>query len=201
MTTVSPGAESPASRTADFNWADGTGGSNTIGIGSRAPLSVNGKRPSAATTVRAPIRSSGSSTRRIGRRRSEASPSNVAVIGQPATAPSMSRHPVPELPRSSARSGVAKPATPTPCTCHSPPRSRSTRAPSAATALPVLSTSSPSSNPLTRVSPTVSAPRIRARCEIDLSPGTRTRPRSGPCRRAVSGAVWACIWEIRPALI
>ena len=35
--------------------------------------------------------------------------------------------------------------------------------------------------------PTASAPRIRARCEIDLSPGTRTRPSSGAPRRAVSG--------------
>ena len=43
-------------------------------------------------------------------------------------------------------------------------------------AAPVRSTSSPSSRPSMRVSPTASAPRIRARCEIDLSPGTRTRP-------------------------
>src|SRR6516164_1762109 len=44
-----------------------------------------------------------------------------------------------------------------------------------------------------RVSPTVSAPKMRARCEIDLSPGTRARPLRAPARRAVSGdlAAWS----------
>jgi len=38
------------------------------------------------------------------------------------------------------------------------------------------------------VVPTASAPRISAPVgEIDLSPGTRTRPLSGALRRAVSG--------------
>ena len=76
----------------------------------RQASAAGGRRPTAS--VRAPIRSSGSSTRRIGRLRSEASPSNVAVIGQPATAPSASRQPVPELPKSSAAAGSAKPPTP-----------------------------------------------------------------------------------------
>ena len=56
---------------------------------------------------------------------------------------------------------------------------RSTLAPSARMALAVLRTSSPSSRPEIRVSPTASAPKIRARCEIDLSPGTRTLPVRG----------------------
>ena len=63
--------------------------------------SAAGGRPRRWRPTRAPINSRGSSTRRIGRLRSEASPSKTAVIGQPATAPITSRQPVPELPKSS----------------------------------------------------------------------------------------------------
>src|SRR5690606_27452882 len=47
---------------------------------------------------------------------------------------------------------------------------------------------SPSSRPSIVVSPTASRPNNNARCEIDLSPGIRARPRIGPERCAASGA-------------
>ena len=178
MTTVSPGAASPASSTADFSCADGNrrlehDRDRVARAGERQRQAAVARRPAyarrSAPADRAPAASAADA--------SEASPSNVAVIGQPATAPSISRQPVPELPKSSGsrRRGEAARRRRR-GRCHSPAPSRSTRAPSARTALPVLSTSSPSSKPLIRVSPTASAPRISARCEIDLSPGTRTRP-------------------------
>ncbi len=123
--------------------------------------------------------------RRIGRLRRLASPSKVATIGQPATAPIIRREPVPELPKSSGAAGSARPPTPTPRMRQAPGPVRSTAAPSAAMTSAVSRASSPSSSPLMRVSPTASVPKIRARCEIDLSPGTRTRPLSGP--RAARG--------------
>src|SRR5471030_2341208 len=51
----------------------------------------------------------------------------------------------------------------------------------------VFSTSCASKRPVMRVSPTVSAPRIRARCEMDLSPGMAAVPRNGPDRRDFKG--------------
>src|SRR5262245_42538408 len=165
-----------------------------MGMGSRAPASVRGSSPpSVMRAACAPISSRGSRMRFIGRLRRLASPSKVAVTGQPPTAPMTRRQPVPELPQSSAPAGSRKPPTPTPRTRHWPSATRSTSAPSARIALPVLSTSSPSSSPDMRVSPTVSAPKISARCEIDLSPGTRARPLRAPARRAVSGdlAAWS----------
>src|SRR6185437_9477351 len=48
--------------------------------------------------------------------------------------------------------------------------------------------------PAIRVSPTASAPRINARCEIDLSPGTRAFPVNGPLARASSGIAGLVEW-------
>src|SRR5262249_30335053 len=143
--------------------------------------------PSPPAVILAPIRARGSSTRRIGRLRSDASPSKTALMGQPATAPMTRRQPVPELPKSSAAFGSAKPETPVPHTFQAKSPDRSTRAPNACIDLAVLRTSSPSNRPEIDVSPTERAPRIKARCEIDLSPGTRALPDRGPEARASRG--------------
>src|SRR5579862_183835 len=186
-----PGAFSAASSSADFTCAEATATSCSMASGCAAPRSVTGISPPSRASYSAPNRVSGSSTRRIGRRRRDASPVSTARIAVVATAPITSRAPVPLLPKSRTQSGSARPPTPLPQTRHIPSPSRSRSAPSADIALAVPSTSSASSRPETLVSPTASAPRIRALWEMDLSPGTGAVPASGPARRAVSGlGVW-----------
>ena len=126
------------------------------------------------------MRVSGSSTRRIGRLRSEASPSKSAVIPWPPTTPIINLVPVPALPKSSGARGSRSAPMPTPSTCQAPSPRRSIRAPKARQAAPVCRTSSPSSRPSISVRPTLKSPRMKARCEMDLSPGGLKRPLSGP---------------------
>ena len=133
---------------------------------------------------RAPIRSSGAVTRRIGRFESEASPVSVTLSPvTPAQAPSSKRAAVPLLPQSIGSAGEVHGA---PVTVHSPCAPRTTPAPSDATAAAVASTSSLSSSPRIRVVPLASAPRIKARCEQLLSPGMFASPRNDPPRCATS---------------
>ena len=106
----------------------------------------------------------------------DASPSKVAVIGQPATAPMTRRQPVPELPKSSDAAGCAKPPTPTPCTVQAPSPVRSTVAPSARIALAVLMHVLAFEQARDAAFADRERAEISARCEMDLSPGTRTRP-------------------------
>jgi hypothetical protein len=127
-------------------------------------------------------------TRRIGRRRSDASPVTKAVNGWVARMPSSSRAEVPELPRSMTSPGSARPPSPTPSTRHCPSASRTISAPIARNAAAVASTSSPSNRPRISVRPIARAPNISARCEIDLSPGTDIVPDNGAAGRdATSG--------------
>ncbi len=90
---------SPASRSALLICALETGSSYVSG-GSGPPRTVSGSPSPACSVKRAPIRASGTVTRRIGRRRSEASPVSVAAKRCPASRPSSSRVVVPELPQS-----------------------------------------------------------------------------------------------------
>ena len=188
ITVVAPGALRPARRTADLICAEATGVRYSIGAGSRAPLSTIGQRPpSASDRIWAPISLSGSRMRRIGRLRKLASPSKVAVIPWPPTTPIISRAPVPALPKSRVSRGGRIAPSPGPRIRHWPRPRRSMTAPSASHALPVPSTSSPSSSPSTFVSPQARSPNRKARWEIDLSPGGRTRPLSGRARTALRG--------------
>ena len=119
----------------------------------------------------------------------------VAATGVVAIMPMIRRTPVPALPQSITSSGSASPPVPTPWIDQAPSSDRVTWAPKARMAEAVASTSSPSSNPVTRVSPTVSAPKISARCETDLSPGIRAVPDSAGEAWAARGR-GACGWDM-----
>ena len=132
---------------------------------------------------RAPISSSGAAIRRIGRRRRESSPVSSTVMPHGARTPMSRRTVVPELPQSMAPSGCEGPKPPQPRM--SPARlpsgrfSRLTSAPRARTAPMEDRTSAESSTPDTCEVPSAIAEKSTERCEIDLSPGTRTAPDSG----------------------
>ncbi len=187
ITVTMPGALRPARRTADFTWAEGTGSWYSIGTRRSGPLMVSGRRSSERARACAPMRRSGSMMRPIGRPRSEASPVKVVEKAWLPAIAMARRTPVPELPKSMTASGSRQPPTPTPVTRRTPSSDRLMRAPSALMASMVARMSSPSRRPSTTVSPTARAPSIIARCEIDLSPGSLTRPFSGPAAVAVKG--------------
>ena len=160
-----------------------------IGSGSRAPCSVSGRRPpSPLATTCAPISSSGSSD---APHRPRAQRGVAVEDRRDRTAGHRAHHQpaagagIAEIERIRRLARSRRRRRPRTRQANSPVRS--TLAPSARIDLAVLSTSSPSSRPEIRVSPTASAPRIRARCEIDLSPGTRTLPVRGPLARDSSG--------------
>ncbi len=158
-----------------------------IGTGFSVPMTARGSRPPVRLTKLAPICSSGVVTRAIGRLARLASPVKKVVIGWLATRPIIRRAAVPLLPMSSTWSASTRPPMPTPRTRQTPSSLLTMSAPSARMAAAVWSTSSPVSRPWMVVSPIAMAPNISARWEIDLSPGTRTVPDSGPVLADWSG--------------
>src|ERR1700682_672200 len=172
-TVVGPLAESPARSSALFTWALGTE-STCRRPCNRVPVTVSGARPS-CDSILAPMVRSGSTTRAIGRRRSDVSPSKVADTQLPARRPSISRMVVPELAQSSGPCGGGNDLQPPPWTRGVPPGG-SVVAPRLRRQATVAATSSPSGSPSMRLSPCASAASIKARCAIDLSPGTRSSP-------------------------
>jgi len=88
----------------------------------------------------------------------------------------MSRAVVPEFPQFSREAGcVMRDA----CTVTVPPsRTREMRAPSWRSTRAVLFTSAPVSNPSSSLAPWARPASITARCEMLLSPGGRTLPRT-----------------------
>ena len=100
-------------------------------------------------------------------------------MGVVAIAPITRREPVPELPKSSSDLGLCQLPTPVPVTRQRPGPSAVSSAPKPRRAPAVEWTSPDSSRPEMRVSPSARAPRIRARWEMDLSPGHLGRALEG----------------------
>ena len=189
---VRPVACSPASTSALLSWALATGSAYEIPRSAPPRTRSGGKMSSGrAASLRpsiwAPICRSGAASRRMGRRVSDASPSRTVSKGRPASRPVMSRIVVPELPQSSACAAARNPAKPAPTTrASAPAASTSMATPSARSACAVDRLSPPRPRPVMATGPSVNAPNSRARCEIDLSPGTAHVPRNGPEPRARS---------------
>jgi len=159
----------------DLTCADATGISYSIALSLCLPLICRGARPPSSLSITAPIDSKGLITRFIGREHSELSPTRRLSNDWPASNPSKSRIAVPELPISRSPSALARPCRPTPCTTTRSP-SRSILTPSCCIAWIVLRLSSPCKKPEMWLSPSAMAASITARCDIDLSPGTRIEP-------------------------
>ena len=195
MIVERPGTLRAASSSADFTWADATCSRCSIGKGVRAPLSVTGSRPPSRVSATAPNSASGSSTRRIGRRLSEASPVKTVVIGVVATAPIVRRTPVPELPKSSTSGGSAK-ARRRRRHGHAIRRRlcATTSAPSLRIASAVLSTSSASRRPVIFVSPDGQSAQDQRAVRHGLVAGRRhpafeRAPLAGGQRRKLGGFI------------
>ena len=144
----------------------------------RPPAMRTGGRPD-CVSIPAPICRSGIATRSIGRRMSEASPissESKRLAGQQSREQAHRGARIAHIERR-ARCGQDRAfrhrSTTTPC-----PAARSIGTPSARMAASVARQSSLSRKPLTTVRPSAMPASIRDRCEIDLSPGTVSVPRT-----------------------
>ena len=160
---------------ADFTWALATRLVQSMPTRSPPRMRSGGSRRSPEPSTVAPMSSSGSATRSIGRSDSEASPTSSVSHPKPATIPASNRMEVPEFPQSIGPVGACSRLRP-PWRTTSPPGVRSTSTPMASTAPSVQATSAPSERPWTTEVPSARAARSTDRCEIDFSPGVRTEP-------------------------
>ena len=155
-------------------------------VGERAPPGRGRARSAAAgrrapSPPRAPIRRSGAATRSIGRRDSEESPVKAAAIGwrgdeahqQPRRSAAIAHV------ERAARAGAGR-RLPTPSTVQAAAVAGRSARPSPAARRRWRGRRRRRDSPSIRLRPRAMAAQIRARWEIDLSPGTRAVPRSGP---------------------
>ena len=179
VTVVVPRACSPASSIADFTCADACSVVYETAVSPRVGSMTSGSRPPSCAVKRAPIARSGFITRSIGRLESEASPCRRARTPRPQISPMSRRVVVPELPQSMS----AVPCTPgfppmpvivpfSPCA----PCSRSMAAPSVRIASSDEITSSLGRRFRRCEVPDAMPANSTARCESDLSDGTRILP-------------------------
>ena len=140
-------------------------------------IASGGKRPPSRPSMCAPISRSGATTRSMGRRAIDSSPDSTVSRVQAAAHPASSRIPVPELPTSTTPAGSCSRPGP-PSTTTAPPGGR--RRPSAPKARHgrqgVRGRPGRSTGPSGWDRPSARAASSRARWEMDLSPGTRSRP-------------------------
>ena len=141
-------------------------------------MASGGRPPS--DSIRAPIRSSGSMTLRIGRRDSDSSPVNADGNRWPARIPARRRMVVPELPASSGCAAERSCPKPRPSTLTVPAGPSRISTPNWRRHDSVDRQSAPGANPARLDVPSARAASSAYRCEIDLSPGTRNRPCSRP---------------------
>jgi hypothetical protein len=122
----------------------------------------------------APINNNGSTTRAIGRRLSDSSPNSSESKGCPARMPASMRIVEPELPQSSGpRGGEIRRLVPA---IFIDPSLRSMMAPKSSIQRRVVAQSAPVEKLARVVFPLASVASMAYRCEIDLSPGSRTAP-------------------------